>query len=59
MNNNNKRRNGKAGRGRPKTSFIKQIIEGIRKTNCKELKIAVMDRDQWRSIEVIEPILGL
>jgi hypothetical protein len=35
---------------------MKQIIEDIGKPNYKELKIAVMERDQWRSIEVIEPI---
>jgi len=32
---------------------MKPIIEDIGKTNYKELKVAVMDRDQWRSIEVI------
>jgi len=44
---------GKAGRDRLRTSFMKQIIEGIRKTNYKELKVAVMDRDEWNAIEVI------
>jgi hypothetical protein len=34
---------------------MKQIIEDIEKTNYKELKVAIMDRDQRRSIEVIEP----
>lgn len=45
---------------------MKHIIEDIGKTKrnkkkekkkrkYKELKVAVMDRDQWRSIEVIEP----
>jgi len=29
---------GKAGRGRPRTSFMKQIIEDIGKTNYKNLK---------------------
>lgn len=37
----------KAGRGRPRTPFMKQIIEDIGKTNYKELKVAVMDRDEW------------
>jgi len=36
---------GKPGRGRPRTPFMKQIIEDIRKTNGKELKVAVMDRE--------------
>jgi len=44
---------GKAGRGRPRIPFMKQITEDIGKTNYKELKVAVMVRDQWRSIEVI------
>jgi len=45
---------GKTGRGRPRTPFMKQIIG---RTTYKELKVAVMDRDEWRrSIEVIEPI---
>lgn len=35
---------------------MKQIIEDKRKTNYQELKVAVMDRDNWRSIEVIKPI---
>lgn len=29
----------KAGRGRPRTQFMKQIMEDIGKTNYKELKI--------------------
>lgn len=41
---------------RPRTLFMKQIIEGIENNNYKELKVAMMDRDKWRSIEVIEPI---
>jgi hypothetical protein len=44
---------GKAGRGRPRTPFTKQIIEDIGKINYKELKVAGMDRDKWRAIEVI------
>lgn len=47
---------GKAERGRPKTPFMKQIIEDIGKTKYKELKVAVLHRDQCRSNEVIEPI---
>jgi len=35
---------------------MKQIMEDIGKINYKELKVAVMDTNQWRSIEVIEPI---
>jgi len=31
----------KAGRGRPRTTFMKQIIEDIGKTNYKKLKVAV------------------
>jgi len=30
---------GKAGRGKPKTPFMKQIIDDIEKTNYKELKV--------------------
>ncbi|XP_025406672.1 uncharacterized protein LOC112680706 [Sipha flava] len=44
---------GKAGRGRPRTPFMKQIIDDIGETNYKELKVAVMDRDKWRAIKVI------
>jgi len=33
--------------------FMKQFIEDIGKPNHKELKVAVMDRDEWRAIEVI------
>ncbi|VVC25739.1 Hypothetical protein CINCED_3A024328 [Cinara cedri] len=43
---------GKAGIGRPRT-FMKQIIEDIGKTNYKELKVAVMDRNKRKAIEVI------
>jgi len=42
-----------AGRGRPRTSFMKQIIKDIGKTNYKKLKVTVMDRDEWKAIEVI------
>jgi hypothetical protein len=55
-NNNNRKIDGKAGIGRPRTPYMKQIIEDIGKINYKKLKVAIMDRDQWRSIEVIEPI---
>lgn len=44
---------GKAGRGRSRTPFMKQIIDDIGKTNYKELKVAVMDRDKWSAIKVI------
>jgi hypothetical protein len=44
---------GKARRGRQRTPFMKQIIEDIGKTNYKELKVAVMDRDKWKAIEII------
>lgn len=44
---------GKAGRGRPRTPFMKQIIDDIGKTNYKELKVVVMDRDKWKDIKVI------
>jgi len=47
---------GKVGKGRPRTPFMKQIIEDIGRTTCKELKVAVVDRDEWRSVKVIEPI---
>lgn len=57
MDNDNNRKNGKAGRGRPRTQFMKQIIEDIGNTNYKKLKVEVMDRDEWRrSINVIELI---
>lgn len=36
---------GKGGRGRSRKPLMKQIIEDIEKTNYKEMKIAVMDRD--------------
>lgn len=32
---------GKAERGKPRTPFMKQIIENIIKTNYKELKVAL------------------
>lgn len=32
---------------------MKQIIEDTGKSIYKEMKIAVMDRDEWRSIKVI------
>lgn len=32
---------------------MKQIIEDTGKSTYKEMKIAVMDRDEWRSIKVI------
>jgi predicted transcriptional regulator len=44
---------GKAGRGRPRTPFMKQIIDDIGETNYKELKVTVMNRDKWRAIKVI------
>jgi len=37
---------GKAGRGRPRTPFMKRIIEDIGRTTDEELKEAVMDRDE-------------
>lgn len=46
---------GKAGVGRPRTPFIKQIIQDIRKSTYKEMKVAVMDRDEWMATIVIEP----
>lgn len=46
---------GKAGRGRLRTSFMKQIIEDIGKTNYKEQKIVVRGRDEFRPIKVIKP----
>lgn len=58
MNNNNNGRKdkGKAGRGRSRILFIKQFIENIEKTSYKELKVAVVDREEWSSIEIIESI---
>jgi len=47
---------GKAGRSRPRTQCMKQIIEDIGRTTYNELKVAVMYRHEWRSIVVIEPI---
>jgi len=44
---------GKGGRVRPRTPFMKQIIDDIGKTNYRELKVVVMDRDKWRDIKVI------
>jgi len=38
---------GKARRDRQRTLFIKQIIKDMGKTNYKELKVVVMDRDHW------------
>lgn len=48
MNNNNNGRKdkGKAGRGRSRILFIKQFIENIEKTSYKELKVAVVDREE-------------
>lgn len=40
------------------TPFMKQIIDNIRKTIYKKLKVAVTDKKEWRLIEVIEPIEG-
>lgn len=42
---------GKSGRGRPRTLLMKQITEDIGKTSYKELKVAMMDKDEWRSIK--------
>jgi len=47
---------GKARRSRPRIPFMKQIIEDIGRTTYKELKVAVMNRGDYRSIEVIERI---
>jgi len=44
---------GKSIRGRLRTPSMKQIIDDIGKTNYKELKVAVMDRDKWTAIKVI------
>jgi len=41
---------GKAGRGRPRTPFMKQIIEYTGKTNYNEFKVVLMNRDQWRLV---------
>jgi len=55
MDNNNNRKRNRRKRGIPRTqSNKKQIIEDIGKTNYKELKIVVKDRDQCRSIKVID-----
>lgn len=35
---------GKAKRGKPKTRFMKQIIEDVEKTTYKALKVPLMDR---------------
>lgn len=48
----------KGGRDKPRIPFMKQIIKYIGRTIYKELKVAVIDRDEiwWRSIGDIEPI---
>jgi len=38
---------GNSRRGRPRTPFMKQIIIG--RTVYEEMKVAVMDKDEWRS----------
>jgi len=38
---------------------MKQIIEDIGRTTYRELQKAVMDRDELKSVEIIEPIQGL
>lgn len=45
-----------AGRGGPRTPFMKRIIEDVEKATYEEPKVPVEDRDEW--IEVIEPIWG-
>jgi len=47
---------GKAGKGRSRTPFMKQIIENIGRTTYKKPKAAMMNRDEWMSIDIIEPI---
>jgi len=37
---------GKAAWGRPRTPFMKQIMEDMGRTTYEELKVAVMDRDE-------------
>jgi len=43
---------GKTGRGRPRTPFMKQIVEDMGKTIYKELKVALTDRDEFGRGEV-------
>lgn len=38
---------GKAGRDRPRTPFMKQVIEYTGKTTYKDLKVAVVDREDY------------
>jgi len=41
---------GKLGRGRPRQSYIKQIMLDIRRESYKELKRVVMNREEWKNI---------
>lgn len=49
---------GKAGSGRLRTQFPNRLQKTQKKvkTNYKELKLMVIDNDEWRTIKVIEPI---
>jgi len=38
----------KPGRGKPRTLFMKQVIEDIGIKTYRELKRTISDRDKWR-----------
>lgn len=44
---------GKTERKKPRTPFIKHIIEDIGKATYKDLKVAALDTEEWRTIKVI------
>jgi len=44
---------GKLERDKPRTPFIKKFIKYIERNTNKDLKVAVMDKDKWKSIETI------
>jgi len=45
---------GKPGRGeRPRTPFMKQLMEDIGIKTYRELKRSISDRDKWRETSII------
>jgi len=41
---------GKPGKGRPRQSYIKQIMLNIRKESYRELKKVALNREEWKNI---------
>ena len=41
---------GKIGRGRPRLSFVKQLVRDAGVANYRELKLLAEDRIRWRAV---------